>query len=106
MFDNLPLDPREFLATMARLRQAGIIDSVVHVVGTGQGVFSWTPAYHKLLQAGREVFNEPAFQAVWATGDPLVIRGWIDREAAGLPAVSEATDKPRATRRRRKSGNR
>ncbi len=106
MFDNLPLDHREFLATMARLRQAGIIDSVVHVVGTGEGVFSWAPAYHKLLQAGREVFNEPEFQTAWAAGDPLVVRAWIDREAAGLADEPIATGKPKATRRRRKSGKR
>jgi hypothetical protein len=106
MFDNLPLDPREFLATMARLRQAGIIDSAVHVVGAGQGVFSWTPAYHKLLRAGRDVFNEPEFQAAWAAGDPLVVRAWIDRAAAGLADEPIAPGKPSATRRRRKSGKR
>ena len=106
MFDNLPLDSREFLATMTRLRQAGIIDNVVHVVGTGEGVFSWTPAYHKLLQAGREVFNEPEFQAVWAAGDPLAVRAWIDRAAAGLADESVATGKPKAARRQRRLGKR
>ena len=106
MFDNPPLDPREFRASMARLRQAGIIDEVVQVVGTGAGVFSWTPAYNKLLQAGRQVFSEPEFQAVWATGDPLAVRAWIDREAAELPDEPTATGKPKATRRQRRAGKR
>lgn len=105
MPDDMPLDPRQFLGSIARLQQAGIIETISHDERTGQGSLSWTPAYLKLLHAGRHVFDEPQFQAVWATGDPLAVRAWIEREAARLPDAPP-TDRPQGARKTRRSDRR
>jgi hypothetical protein len=102
MRDDLPMDSASLLASLSRLQRAGIIDQVIHDDRTAAGTFSWTPSYLKLLMAERQVFSEPGLLAAWATGDPLAVRAWIEREAALLPDPALSQPKKRKQRTRRK----
>ena len=85
MSEAEPLDAAHFLASTARLMQAGILASVDHDETTGEGHVSFTHSFLKLLLAGREPMTEPGLQAAWASGDPGLVRLWIETEAAHLP---------------------
>jgi len=92
MPDSRPPEGASFLASIARLQAAGLIESVVHDAATGEGRVSFTPDYLRLVKAGRVPSAEPGFVATWLTGDPLAVRAWVEREAALLAEGSEGTD--------------
>jgi len=94
-----------FLASIARLQAAGLVESVVHDAATGEGRVCFTLGYLRLPKAGREPFAEPGFVATWLTADPTAIRAWVEREAALLAEGSEGADGPAAEDARR-SGRR
>jgi hypothetical protein len=73
-----------FLESAQRLHAAGLIESVVHDSLTGTGVVTFTSACLELMLAGRWLFSEPAFLAVWESRDPTLVRTWIEHEAARL----------------------
>lgn len=100
MPNSRPPEGASFLASIARLRAAGLIESVVHDAATGEGRVSFTPGYLRLLQAGRVPSAEPGFVAAWLTGDPLAVRAWVEREAALLGDGSEGADGLAADARR------
>jgi len=90
----MPADFEEqFLESVERLRASGLIESIVHDFATGKGVVTFTEASHALMQAGRQVFEEPGFLRAWLTGDPAVARRWIESEAALLQARKGRPDK-------------
>ena len=105
MPDSPPPKGAPFLASIARLQAAGLIESVVHDAVTGEGRVSFTRGYLRLLQAGRVPSAEPGFVAAWLTGDPLAVRAWVERESALLAEGSEGADGPAAEDARR-SGRR
>lgn len=76
----------DFLASMQRLRRAGLVEQVVHNARTGEGEVRFTPEYLRLLQAGREPMGEPSFIAAWATGDPDSVKRWVRVAAASCDA--------------------
>jgi hypothetical protein len=92
------VDERQLLDSFERLIAAGILADYRHNSRTGVGRLSFSPAWHRLLMAGRQPDHEPGFQRAWATGDPLAVRRWIAREAAALgadpatPPSNEAAD--------------
>ncbi len=73
---------RDILATVDRLRAAGIVAEAT-IDADDEGVIVWTDGYHALLMAGRTPLVEPSFQAAWAAG-PAAVRAWITCEAAAL----------------------
>ncbi len=79
------LDDTMVQASMERLADAGVIATVVHDAATGGGILNFTPAYHRLLMAGRNPTSEQGFRDAWLTGDPRKVRAWIESEAASLP---------------------
>lgn len=79
---------QKFLASAERLRAAGLIESIEHESETGTGVITFTEASHELMLAGRQVFDEPGFLMAWMSGDPALVRMWIESEAAALKAAS------------------
>ena len=86
---------RQFLASAERLRAAGVIESIVHDSATGNGVVTFTPACHELMLAGRQIFEEPGFLRAWMSGDPTLIRSWVESEAACLkPASTSGSPSP------------
>ena len=74
----------DFLASVARLRSAGLIDRIDHDLATGRGEVSFTPACLRLMQAGRNPFAEEGFVQAWLTGDAAAVRSWVESEAAAL----------------------
>jgi hypothetical protein len=92
MPDSPPAEGASFLASIARLQAAGLIESVVHDAVTGEGRVSFTRDYLRLLQADRVPSAEPGFGATWMSGDPLVVRAWVERESALLADGSEGAD--------------
>ena len=74
----------DFLASVGRLRAAGLIERVSHDLATGQGEISFTPACLRLMQAGRNPFAEEGFVQAWLSGDAAAVRAWVDSEAAAL----------------------
>jgi hypothetical protein len=74
----------DFLASAARLRAAGLIESIDHDPTTGRGEVSFTPACLRLMQAGRNPFAEEGFILAWLTGEPAAVRSWLESEAAAL----------------------
>jgi hypothetical protein len=75
---------RDFLASVARLRSAGLIERIDHDLATGEGEVSFTPACLRLMQAGRNPFAEEGFVRAWLTGDAAAVRSWVESEAAAL----------------------
>ncbi len=73
-----------FIASILRLQAAGIVGPIIHAGETGEGSIAFTPAAHRLLTAGRHIFSEPGFVAAWGTGDPALVRLWVESEAALL----------------------
>jgi hypothetical protein len=88
-----PSTPAWLPASLEHLRAAGLVESVGHDDDTGEGRVVFTPAYHALLLAGRLPFLEEGFLEAWQTGDPRVVRTWVEREASrvisGQPAAGE-----------------
>lgn len=78
------LTQSDFLASVARLRAAGLIERVDHDLATGQGEISFTPACLRLMQAGRNPFAEEGFIQAWLAGDAAAVRSWVESEAAAL----------------------
>lgn len=74
----------DFLASVSRLRAAGLIERIDHDSSTGRGVVSFTPACIRLMQAGRNPFEEEGFILAWLTGEPAAVRWWVESEAAAL----------------------
>ena len=74
----------DFLASVARLRSAGLIDRIDHDVATGQGELSFTPACLLLMRAGRNPFAEKGFVQAWLSGDAAAVRSWVEAEAAAI----------------------
>lgn len=74
----------QFLASMARLTNAGILGPVAHDAATGRGNLSFSPEYHRLLMAGRRPMSEPAFLEVLKSADPAKVRAWVAAEADRL----------------------
>lgn len=74
----------DFLASAARLQAAGMIERIDHDRATGQGEVSFTPACLRLMQAGRNPFEEQGFLVAWLTGDPARVRAWLEAEAEAI----------------------
>ncbi len=86
MDDRLPLmTTADLCETVLRLQAAGIVATFRLEAGSAPGWITWTDAYLRLLTAGRHPDREPGMVAAWATGDPAIVRQWIEREAAALP---------------------
>jgi hypothetical protein len=83
-----------FLASIARLQAAGLIESVVHDAATGEGRVSFTRGYLRLLKAGRVPSTEPGFVATWLTGDPLAVRAGSSARLPSLPKDPRAPTVP------------
>ena len=74
----------DFLASAARLQAAGMIERIDHDPTTGRGEVSFTPACLRLMQAGRNPFEEEGFILAWLTGEPAAVRKWLESEASAL----------------------
>jgi hypothetical protein len=69
--------------TLRRLQAAGLI-SAFAISTDGHVTVIFSDDYLLLLQAGRDPMNEPGFLEASATGDPLLIRQWLEGEAQKL----------------------
>ncbi len=78
--------------TLRRLRAAGIVADFGAGPGLDDRWVRFTPAFHRLMRAGRHPLEEPAFLRLWRTGDPVAVRAWVDREAAALGPLDASAD--------------
>jgi hypothetical protein len=93
MHDHQAPSSGPLLASIARLEAPSLLGMVVHDEATGEGRLPFGPSYSRALQAGGSLFVEPGGVAAWMTADPLVVRPWVEREAAvldGQPAGAAA----------------
>ncbi len=70
------------LAGVQRFARAGFLDGAILAVDGVTYVVS--PAYRRLVLAGRNPTEEPGFVVAWMSGDPRAIEAWIESEAALL----------------------
>jgi hypothetical protein len=82
----------ETLESLERLIAAGILGAYTYDPGQQEGYVRFSRPFHRLLMAGRMPDREPGFWVAWLSGDPLVVRAWIEREAAALGPDAPTAD--------------
>jgi hypothetical protein len=74
------LSPEVLAASLARLTAAGILAENVYDPTLAEGFVRFAPAWLALIQAGLRPESDPGFAAAWDTGDPRVVRDWIETQ--------------------------
>lgn len=73
------------LASLEELVAAGLVESYTFDPDTEELGIVLSRAARRLLNAGRRIEFEPAFQRLMAQGTHTEVRAWVEWEAAALP---------------------